>query len=146
MFYKEKTVVQGYINRHLILILLLTTITFIFMGIQPIHSAQTSVIVYTSHDHIYSEPALNAFEQKTGVKVKALYDVEAAKTTGIVNRLLAEKNHPRCDVFWNNEHSRTIVLKHKGLLTPYHSPSAAEIPAQFKDADGYWAGFGRERG
>ncbi len=103
---------------------------------------EKEVVVYTSHDQIYSEPVLKDFQEKTGVKVKAVYDVEAAKTTGIVNRLIAEKENPRCDVFWNNENGRTIVLKKKGVLSPYNSPSAKGIPEQFKDPEGYWTGFG----
>jgi hypothetical protein len=31
------------------------------------------------------------FEVKSGIKVLAVYDVEAAKVTGLVNRLIAEK-------------------------------------------------------
>ena len=103
---------------------------------------QNEVVVYTSHDQIYSEPILNDFRERTGIKVRAVYDVEATKTTGIVNRLIAEKEYPRCDVFWNNENSRIIVLKNRGLLSPYDSPSSAEIPERFKDPDTYWTGFG----
>jgi len=99
------------------------------------------VVVYTSLDQIFSEPVLKDFEQKTGIKVKAVYDVEAAKTTGLVNRLIAEQNNPQADVFWNSEIGRTIILKEKGMLTPYISKSAENIPPQFKDKDGYWAGF-----
>ncbi len=40
------------------------------------------------------------FKEKTSIEAKALYDVEAAKSTGNVNRFLAEKNHPHCDGFW----------------------------------------------
>jgi len=103
---------------------------------------QNQVVVYTSHDQIYSEPILSDFEEKTGIRVRAVYDVEATKTTGIVNRLIAEKKHPRCDVFWNNENSRTIVLKNRGLLSPYNSPPGADIPARFRDPEAYWTGFG----
>jgi iron(III) transport system substrate-binding protein len=99
------------------------------------------VVVYTAVDQIFSEPILKEFEAKHNIRVKAVYDIEAVKTTGLVNRLIAEKDHPRCDVFWNNEIIRTIVLKQKGVLTPYISPSAKDIPDQFKDKDGYWAGF-----
>jgi iron(III) transport system substrate-binding protein len=28
-----------------------------------------------------------------------------------------------------------------GVAAPYHSPNAADIPASFKDAEGYWMGF-----
>ena len=99
------------------------------------------VVVYTSLDKVFSEPVLKAFEEKTGIKVLAVYDSEATKTTGLVNRLIAEKNAPKADVFWNSETGRTIVLKDKGVLAPYISPSAADIPATFKDKDAYWTGF-----
>jgi iron(III) transport system substrate-binding protein len=92
-------------------------------------------------DQIFSEPILKDFEKQTGIKVKAVYDIEAAKTTGLVNRLIAEMANPQCDVFWNNEVIKSILLKKKGVLTPYVSLSAKEIPATFKDQDGYWTGF-----
>ncbi|MCP4080393.1 MAG: extracellular solute-binding protein [Planctomycetaceae bacterium] len=99
------------------------------------------VIVYTSLDQVFSEPVLKEFEQQTGIQVKPVYDVEASKTTGLVNRLIAEQSNPRADVFWNSEVGRTLVLKEKGVLAPYHSPSAKDIPDQFKDQNGYWTGF-----
>lgn len=102
---------------------------------------QSVVVVYTALDQLFSEPILSKFEQRTGVRVLPTYDVEAVKTTGLVNRILAERDHPRCDVFWNNEIIRTIVLKRKGCLAPYRSPSAETIPAAFKDPEGYWTGF-----
>jgi iron(III) transport system substrate-binding protein len=99
------------------------------------------VVIYTSVDQVYSQPILDRFEKETGITVKAVYDVEASKTTGLVNRLIAEKSRPRADVFWNSEVGRTLVLKDKGVLAPYRSLSAQDIPAQFKDEDGYWTGF-----
>jgi len=103
--------------------------------------AGEEVVVYTSVDQVFSQQVLKQFEEETSVKVKALYDVEASKTTGLVNRLIAEKNNPQADVFWNGEVARTLVLKEKGVLTPY-APSTAEIlPAQFRDPEGYWSGF-----
>ena len=99
------------------------------------------VVIYTSLDKVFSQPILEAFEKETGIKVLDVYDSEATKTTGLVNRLIAEKDSPRADVFWNSETGRTIVLKQKGVLTKYISPSASDIPAQFKDPDGCWTGF-----
>jgi len=99
------------------------------------------VVIYTSLDKVFSQPILEAFEKETGIKVLDVYDSEATKTTGLVNRLIAEKNNPRADVFWNSETGRTIVLKQKGVLVRYISPSASDIPAQFKDPDGCWIGF-----
>lgn len=104
-------------------------------------SGGQEVVVYTALDNIYAEPILKRFEQLTGIKVQAVYDAEAAKTTGLVSRLVAERARPRCDVFWNNEILRTIQLKQQGLLEPYASPSAAGIPSPFKDPEGTWTGF-----
>lgn len=86
---------------------------------------EQQVVIYTSLDKVFSEPVLEAFEKETGIKVLAVYDSEATKTTGLVNRLIAEKSSPRADVFWNSETGRTIILKQKGVLAKYLSPSAA---------------------
>jgi len=99
------------------------------------------VVVYTSVDQVFSEPILSSFEKNTGIQVRAVYDVEASKTTGLVNRLLAERENPKCDVFWNSEFAQTIHLKKTGCLSPYRSPSVEDIPFRFKDAEGAWAGF-----
>ena len=102
---------------------------------------ENEVTVYVSTDRVFSEPVLRAYEQKTGVKVNAVYDTEETKSTGLANRLLAEKNNPQADVFWSNEPVRTLVLKQRGVLSPYKSPSAEGIPDTFKDPEGYWTGF-----
>ena len=107
--------------------------------------SDNEVVIYTALDQVFSEPLLKEFEEETGITVKAVYDVEATKTVGLVNRLIAEKNNPQCDVFWNNEIVRTIVLKNKDVLGPYISPSAKDIPSQFKDPDGYWRFGARAR-
>jgi iron(III) transport system substrate-binding protein len=101
----------------------------------------SEVVVYVSLDQPFSEPILKTFERETGIKVKAVYDVEAAKTTGLVNRLIAESSRPNADVFWNNECAQTILLQERGLLEPYDSPSAGDIPQQFRDPEANWAGF-----
>src|ERR1700761_7353771 len=61
------------------------------------------VVIYTSQDEEYADPIFHDFQKQTGIAVKPFYDSEAVKTVGLVNRLLAENDHPQCDVFWNNE-------------------------------------------
>lgn len=102
---------------------------------------QESVVVYTALDEIYSRPILDAFTAETGIAVKAVYDTEAAKTTGLVTRLINESARPRCDVFWNNEVAQTILLRERGVLTPYQPVASNAIPAEFKDPESYWTGF-----
>jgi iron(III) transport system substrate-binding protein len=104
-------------------------------------SSEPEVVIYTSLDQTFSEVILREFEEQTGIRTRAVYDTEAAKTTGLVNRLLEEQANPRADVFWNSEIVRTVVLERRGILDAYYSPSAENIPAQFKDLDGNWTGF-----
>lgn len=112
---------------------------------QPSTSTPTpnnsTVTIYVSTDRVFSEPILKAYEQKTGVKVNVVYDTEETKSTGLANKLLAEKNNPQADVFWSNEPVRTLVLKKRGVLAAYKSPSADGIAEAFKDSEGYWTGF-----
>jgi iron(III) transport system substrate-binding protein len=97
--------------------------------------------VYTSLDAVFSEPILKQFQDATGIKVETRYDPESAKTTGLVTDLIARRDHPVCDVFWNNEIIQTHRLAEMGLLEAYNSPAALRIPARFRDAQGRWTGF-----
>ncbi|ODS31739.1 MAG: ABC transporter substrate binding component [Candidatus Scalindua rubra] len=99
------------------------------------------VVVYVSEDQVFSEPILRDFERDTGIRVRAVYDTEETKSTGVMNRLIAEKDNPQADVYWANEPIRAIVLKQKGISTHYFSPNAEGIPTNFKDPQGYWTGF-----
>jgi len=124
-------------------LILVFIVLLIFFGC---NHKQPEVVVYVSVDRIYAEPILKKFEDSTGIRVLALYDVEAAKTTGLVNRLIAEKEYPRADLFWNGEFAQTIRLQKEQVLTPYRSPNAKGIPENYKDKDHHWTGFcGRAR-
>jgi len=95
----------------------------------------STVVIYTSVDRHFAEPILQAFEDETGIKVEALYDVEAAKTTGLVNKLIAEADRPRADVFWNGEFLQTQLLAQRGLLTAYATDGQ-------QDQQHLWTAFG----
>ncbi|MEZ5989067.1 MAG: extracellular solute-binding protein [Planctomycetota bacterium] len=99
------------------------------------------VVLYCSTDENTAKEVVKLAEEALGIRIEAVYDTEANKTVGLVRQLFDEAAHPRCDVFWNNEVVHTARLWKKGLLEPYASPAAAEIPAQFKGPDGAWTGF-----
>ena len=99
------------------------------------------VTAYVSADRPFSEPIMQEYQRQTGVRVNVVYDTEETKSTGLANRLLAEKRRPQADVFWSNEPVRTLMLKSRGVLAPYPSPASQGIAATFKDPEGYWTGF-----
>lgn len=99
------------------------------------------VVVYTSVDDVFARPIAEAFERETGVAVRLVPDTEETKSTGLVNRLIAEKARPQADVFWSGDPVRAEILKNQGVATPYKSPQADGLPQEFSDPEGYWTGF-----
>src|SRR5688500_12318866 len=99
------------------------------------------VVVYTSVDQVFSEPVFRAFEQQSGVRVKAVFDTEETKSTGVLNRLIAEANNPQGDVFWSGDPVRPFLLIKRGMVEPYVSPNAPGLPAGLRASDGMWTGF-----
>ncbi len=124
------------------LVLIVTLSAAIFFPRASSTFSRRPLVVYCAHDLIYSEAILREFERRTGIPVSIVPDTEAAKSLGLVDRLLREKEKPICHVFWNNELLGTMDLARQGVLQPYRSPSAERIPAAYKDQDGYWTGFG----
>jgi iron(III) transport system substrate-binding protein len=103
-------------------------------------ATQKVVVCYTSVDEEYAQPVFQAFETVTGIHVLPVYDTEAAKTTGLVNRLVAEQAHPTCDVFWNNETTQMSILKQDDILRRLPDDAGQGILASYRDPDDLWAG------
>ncbi len=107
-------------------------------------SEQKQVVLYSSVDEEFLRQIVAAFEQQTGVRVLVVGDNEAVKTTGLVQRVLAERDRPQADVWWSSEPFGTIRLSREGALRAYRSQSAEESieggwPSHLKADD--WYGF-----
>jgi iron(III) transport system substrate-binding protein len=105
--------ITPFLKRLLILVLTLPGLLFLAGCGKPDHGV---VVIYTSQDEVYAEPILKEFEKETGLQVRPVYDSEAVKTVGLVNRLLTEQDNPQCDIFWSNEEFRTRQLASRGIL------------------------------
>ncbi len=99
------------------------------------------VVVYCSVDEVFAEPICKQFEKETGIVVDLVPDTEETKSTGLLNRLIAEKDRPRADVFWSGDPVRAAILKQKGVSAPYDSPAAKGLPAEFSDPEHHWTCF-----
>lgn len=103
------------------------------------------VTVYVSADEYVARPILDAFEQRTGIQVRALFDTEATKTTGLVTRLHSEKARPRADLFWSSECFGMIQLQQQGVLGQF-PPAQLEamnqgVPDSWQSRTGAWVAF-----
>jgi iron(III) transport system substrate-binding protein len=101
------------------LLLSLASAPLAAMGLWGCNSCRSSsaqeVVVYTSVDQVFSEPVFRAFEAESGLRVRAVYDTEETKSTGVLNRLIAEAQNPQADVFWSGDpHSLSRVTRERG--------------------------------
>ena len=104
-------------------------------------SDPNSLVVYCAHDAVYADAILKDFEQQSGIRVDVRYDTEATKSLGLVNLIVAERQRPRCDVFWNNELLGTVDLQSQGLLEPHRGAGWERLPEKYRDSNGHWVGF-----
>lgn len=114
------------------------------------------VICYTSADSVYAKVLFAEFTKATGIAVDAVFDTEATKTTGLVQRLMTEhassQTRTRCDVWWSSEPFGTIRLAAAGVLDETIAPRAEAHmkdtartdgwPPNLRAADKTWYGFG----
>ncbi|HWE01618.1 MAG TPA: ABC transporter substrate-binding protein [Tepidisphaeraceae bacterium] len=105
-------------------------------------SAEEEIVVYCGVDEPYASEVFKDFENQSGLHVAPQYDIESSKSVGLAGKLEAERDHPRADVWWGSEAFLSVRLGNEGVLAAYRSPAASDIPDQFKDADGLWAGAG----
>lgn len=97
--------------------------------------------IYVALDQQFSEPVLQGFAKDLGIDLKQRHDAESNKTVGLVTAILEDKDNQRCSVFWNNEIAHTVNLASKGVLEPYDSPSAKDVPARWRDPEHRWTAF-----
>ena len=99
------------------------------------------LIVYAAVDRSSALPLIRAYQRARGIRIRPVFDNEAAKTAGLARRVLLERKAPRADVWWSGEALFTERLDQaecfealpsrmpaKGRSDPYHGNS--------------WVGFG----
>lgn len=119
----------------------LLPIVGLLIGFPPRSRADRSLVVYCAHDAEYARPLLERFSERSGIPVEVRFDTEATKSLGLVNRLLAERDAPECDVFWNNELLGTAELAEAGLLREHRGPGWNSRADVYRDESGRWTGF-----
>ena len=60
---------------------------------------------------------------------------------GWLQAILAERDRPRCDLFWNNEILNTLRLEREGLLRAYAVAGGQALSGVGPLAEGDWYGF-----
>ncbi|MEM8872872.1 MAG: substrate-binding domain-containing protein [Planctomycetota bacterium] len=102
--------------------------------------ATDELVLYTSVDEPIARPIVERFTADTGIAVKLVTDTEASKSVGLAERLRAERDRPRADVWWGNEPFYTVGLAEDGLFRPIDIP--ADIHPSFVGTGNFWVGNG----
>jgi iron(III) transport system substrate-binding protein len=90
--------------------------------------------LYTTREPGLIQPLLNAFTDRTGIKVNTLFVKE-----GLPERVSAEGAHSPADVLMTVDFGNLVDLVDKGVTQSVRSEILdAAIPAQLRDADGNW--------
>lgn len=119
------------------LTVILTLVVLIFCLAVPAIAAEKNLVVYSSVDEENATNILNAFSEKTGIKVNMVF----LSSGPALSRIEAEKNNPQADVWFGAPNENHIVARDRGLTQPYASPSAKDLLDNFKDKEGYWHAF-----
>jgi iron(III) transport system substrate-binding protein len=109
------------------------------IGCKPGDKPSDTVVVYTSVDDVFARPVCEQFQRQTGIELKLVPDTEETKSTGLLNRLIAEKARPQADVFWSGDPVRAAVLKARGISAPFKPASPADATGRFSDSAGHWS-------
>ena len=94
----------------LVLVVLLP-IAFILLKTRPTNS----VVLYCSQDEDYALELLREIERDGRLSIRTKFDTEANKSVGLVAELIAEAQHPRADLHWNNEPLGSLRLERRGV-------------------------------
>lgn len=104
-------------------------------GEKPGEGLQLTVYACVLED--YMVEALKKFSEDTGVDAQGVR-LGVGETLG---RLSAERENPQASIWFGGAAETFLAAQNDGLLEAYISPYASDIPAQYKDAEGYWTGF-----
>lgn len=96
-----------------------------------------ALVVYSGRSEPLTQPVLDAFRAKyPGVEIV----LKSGSNSELANALIEEKANPQGDVFITTEVFTVQSLYAEGVFENYVSPNAADIPAQYRQADGGWTG------
>jgi iron(III) transport system substrate-binding protein len=96
--------------------------------------AAGEVNLYTTREPGLIQPILDAYSEKSGVKVNAIFVKD-----GLAERVAAEGANSPADILMTVDYGNLIDLVDKGLTQPVKSEALeAAIPAALRDPNGQW--------
>jgi iron(III) transport system substrate-binding protein len=95
------------------------------------------LLIYAGLMEDYAIKATKEFEKQTGIKTEFVR-MSSGETLA---RVRAEKDNMTASVWYGGPVDAFVAANEEGLLEPYVSPEAVNIPDNFKDKNGIWTGI-----
>lgn len=109
-------------------------------GVSPdsvaLASSDEGLVVYLAGDERSARPVIEAFERRTGTKVRVVSH-DAASGEPLAARVKGAK----ADAIWSSEPMRAIALAHEGVLARHDTATARARDAQWIGRESRWHGF-----
>jgi iron(III) transport system substrate-binding protein len=111
--------------------------TVLVLGTASVAFADGEVNIYSYRQPDLIQPVLDAFTKATGIETNVLF-----LDKGLVERMQAEGENSPADVIMTVDIARLTEAKDGGVVQPLKDATIeANIPANFRDADGDWFGL-----
>jgi iron(III) transport system substrate-binding protein len=96
------------------------------------------VNIYTTRHYDSDDILYELFSEQTGIKVNVVND----KAPVLVEKILAEGNLPKADLFFSADAGYLSLAKVAGILQPIESDELYNnIPVKYRDEDNMWFGL-----
>lgn len=100
-------------------------------------SNDDALILYSGRSDKFVRPAINAFTEKTGIKVI----LHTASATALLNKLRLEGAQTQADVYMSNDAGNLQIGEDMGLFSDIPEHITALIPANLRSAQHKWLGL-----
>ena len=109
----------------------------VFTGPALAQDASDGIVVYNAQHESLTNEWTEAFTKETGIKVT----VRNGDDTEFGNQIVAEGAASPADVFLTENSPAMVLVDNAGLFAPVDADTLAQVPEEFRPANGHWVGI-----
>ena len=95
------------------------------------------IVVYNAQHESLTNEWAEAFTKETGIKVT----IRKGSDTEFGNQIVAEGKLSPADVFLTENSPAMALVDNAGLFAPVNADTLAQVPEEFRPANGHWTGI-----